>query len=88
MTVSDEPGPGFAAQVAGVEAAIWAETIADFDNLSFLLPPRLSGIAQRLGARLRPLGYNRPRWPAPDVRTSIVPSNRLAGLDELITPWT
>jgi hexosaminidase len=38
-------GPGWEAQVAGVEAAIWAETISGFDDLSFLLLPRLAGIA-------------------------------------------
>jgi hexosaminidase len=40
-------GPGRDAQVAGVEAAIWAETISGFDDLSFLLLPRLAGIAHR-----------------------------------------
>jgi hexosaminidase len=34
-------------QVAGVEAAIWAETIADFGDLSFLLLPRLPGVAHK-----------------------------------------
>jgi hexosaminidase len=40
-------GHGRAAQVAGVEAAIWAETISGFDDLSFLLLPRLAGVAQK-----------------------------------------
>ena len=40
-------GPGRSAQVAGVEAAIWAETISGFDDLSFLLLPRLPGVAHR-----------------------------------------
>jgi hexosaminidase len=40
-------GPGRAAQVAGVEAAIWAETISGFDDLTFLLLPRLLGVAHR-----------------------------------------
>jgi len=40
-------GAGREAQVAGVEAAIWAETISDFGDLSFLLLPRLAGIAHR-----------------------------------------
>jgi hexosaminidase len=39
--------PARAAHVAGVEAAIWAETISDFDDLSFLLLPRLAGVAHR-----------------------------------------
>jgi hexosaminidase len=40
-------GPGREALVAGVEAAIWAETISDLDDLTFLLLPRLPGVAQR-----------------------------------------
>ena len=40
-------GPGRAAQVAGVEAAIWAETITSFDDLTFLLLPRLPGVAHK-----------------------------------------
>jgi hexosaminidase len=38
---ADTPG------AAGVEAAIWAETIEDFDDLTFLLLPRLPGVAQK-----------------------------------------
>jgi hexosaminidase len=44
---ADVLGPGRAAQVAGVEAAIWAETISGFDDLSFLLLPRLAGVAHK-----------------------------------------
>jgi len=40
-------GAGRAAQVAGVEAAVWAETISDFGDLSFLLLPRLPGVAHK-----------------------------------------
>jgi hexosaminidase len=40
-------GPGQEVHVAGVEAAIWAETISNFDDLCFLLLPRLAGIAQK-----------------------------------------
>jgi hexosaminidase len=40
-------GPRNTARVAGVEAAIWAETISSFDDLSFLLLPRLPGIAEK-----------------------------------------
>ncbi len=40
-------GPGRAGQVAGVEAAIWAETITGFGDLSFLLLPRLPGVADK-----------------------------------------
>src|SRR5262245_58408135 len=40
-------GPGRAAHVAGVEAAIWAETISDFGDLCFLLLPRLAGVAHK-----------------------------------------
>jgi hexosaminidase len=40
-------GPGRASHVGGVEAAIWAETISDFDDLCFLLLPRLAGVAHK-----------------------------------------
>jgi hexosaminidase len=40
-------GPGREALVAGVEAAIWAETISDLDDLTFLVLPRLPGVAHR-----------------------------------------
>jgi hexosaminidase len=40
-------GPGREEQVAGVEAAIWAETISGFDDLCFLLLPRLAGVAHK-----------------------------------------
>jgi len=39
--------PAGPAQVGGVEAAIWAETISDFEDLCFLLLPRLAGLAEK-----------------------------------------
>lgn len=33
-------------QLAGVEAAIWCETVRSFDDLMFLLLPRLAGVAE------------------------------------------
>jgi hexosaminidase len=33
--------------IAGIEAAIWCETIATFDELVFMLLPRLAGVAER-----------------------------------------
>jgi hexosaminidase len=47
LELAETLGPTRAAHVAGVEAAIWAETISDFDDLSFLLLPRLAGVAHR-----------------------------------------
>jgi hexosaminidase len=44
---ADVLGPGRADHVAGVEAAVWAETVADADDLTFLLLPRLPGVAHR-----------------------------------------
>jgi hexosaminidase len=58
-------GPARAAHVAGVEAAIWAETISDFDDLVFLLLPRLAGVAHRA-------------WSDPKVATWIDHRDRLA----------
>ncbi|NUS04923.1 MAG: family 20 glycosylhydrolase, partial [Nonomuraea sp.] len=39
--------------IAGVEAAIWSETITDFDDLAFLLLPRLPAAAERAWTRER-----------------------------------
>jgi len=58
-------GPGRAAQIAGVEAAIWAETISDFGDLSFLLLPRLPGVAHQA-------------WSDPQVTTWTDHRDRLA----------
>ena len=33
--------------VAGIEAAIWCETITNFRDLQFLLMPRLAGVAEK-----------------------------------------
>ncbi|WP_084774310.1 family 20 glycosylhydrolase [Nonomuraea candida] len=35
------------ARLAGVEAAVWCETVRGFDDLAFLLLPRLAGIAEK-----------------------------------------
>ena len=35
------------AQIAGIEAAIWCETIATSDELEFMLLPRLPGTAEK-----------------------------------------
>ncbi|MGI5167891.1 beta-N-acetylhexosaminidase [Spirillospora sp. CA-253888] len=35
------------ARIAGVEAAIWCETVRGFEDLAFLLLPRLPGIAEK-----------------------------------------
>jgi len=40
-------GADQAAQIAGVEAAIWTETISDFSDLAFSLLPRLPGVAHK-----------------------------------------
>ena len=62
---ADALGAGRAAQVAGVEAAIWAETISDFGDLSFLLLPRLPGVAHKA-------------WSDPQVATWTDHRDRLA----------
>lgn len=33
--------------IAGVEAAMWCETVRDFDDLTFALLPRLAGVAEK-----------------------------------------
>lgn len=37
--------------VAGIEAAIWCETITNFRDLQFLLMPRLAGVAEKVGPK-------------------------------------
>src|SRR5262249_6900414 len=58
-------GAGRGALVAGVEAAFWAESIANFDDVTFLLLPRLPGVAQRA-------------WSQPEVTTWSDHRDRLA----------
>ncbi|URQ74608.1 MAG: beta-N-acetylhexosaminidase [Candidatus Ochrobactrum gambitense] len=41
------PGEGKGAHIAGVGAAIWCEMIKSFDDLTFLILPRLPGMAQK-----------------------------------------
>ena len=62
---ADALGPGAAPLVAGVEAAIWSETISNFDDLAFLLLPRLAGVSQRA-------------WSDPQVSSWIAHRARLA----------
>lgn len=45
--VEDTPGLDSDEQVAGVEAAIWCETIANREELEFMLLPRLGGLAEK-----------------------------------------
>ena len=67
---AEELAPGTV--VAGVEAAIWGETLTGFDDLAFLLLPRLPGVAEKAwthprtaweGHRAR-LDGHRPFWEA------------------------
>jgi hexosaminidase len=63
--------------VAGVSAALWAETIRHFDDASFLLLPRLPGVADRAWGAGRPrdwaghrarLAAHAPMWAALGLR--------------------
>ncbi|MFD4422958.1 family 20 glycosylhydrolase, partial [Agromyces sp. NPDC058484] len=45
--VDDTPGVASDDQIAGVEAAIWCETIATREELEFMLLPRLGGLAEK-----------------------------------------
>jgi hexosaminidase len=81
-------GTGRAAQVAGVEAAIWTETISDFDDLTFQLLPRLPGIADKAWSAPQTWAEHRDRlarhgrlWEQDDLtyfRTSAVNWRRAA----------
>jgi hexosaminidase len=67
---SETLGPGRATHVAGVEAAIWAETISNFDDLCFLLLPRLAGVAHKA-------------WSEPQITTWVDHRDRLARHSQL-----
>lgn len=45
--VEETPGAASDAQLIGVEAAVWCETVTDQDDLEFLLLPRLAGAGER-----------------------------------------
>lgn len=45
-------------QVAGVEAVLWCETVTSFEDLQFLIQPRLAGIAERGWARRVPFDWS------------------------------
>jgi hexosaminidase len=70
-------GPDLAsARIAGTGAAIWGETIAGFDDMSFLVLPRLAGNAQK--------GWSEPRpgdWE--EHRDALAGHGRLWEQDEL-----
>ncbi|MFD4407686.1 beta-N-acetylhexosaminidase [Nocardia sp. NPDC058499] len=52
--ITDTPGISEESSVAGVEAAIWCETITNRDELEFMLLPRLSGLAEKAWATAGP----------------------------------
>ena len=47
--------------VAGVEAAIWCETIRSFDDLQFLLLPRLAGVSEKGWSAVEKTGWEEYR---------------------------
>ncbi|SDF76719.1 hexosaminidase [Blastococcus aurantiacus] len=61
----DDVGGLDPAAVAGMEAAIWAESIESFDDLAMLLLPRLPVLAE--------LMWTGPRRPWPDLATRLRP---------------
>ncbi|TDW19488.1 beta-N-acetylhexosaminidase [Kribbella kalugense] len=66
------PGIDSDAQVAGVEAAIWCETITTSAELEFMLLPRLAGAAEKAWSQTRTnwpdyatrLAHHSPTWQA------------------------
>lgn len=69
--------------VAGVEAAIWGETLTGFDDLTFLLLPRLPGVAEKAWThprtewknhRTRLIGHQR-FWEAPGFENHFRPAS-------------
>ena len=55
-------GPGIGPEkLAGVGSAIWAETVSDFDDLTFLVLPRLAGNAHKAWSEPRPGDWDEHR---------------------------
>ena len=50
--VSVTPGISTDERIAGVEAAVWCETVTNRDDLEFLLLPRLAGLGERAWSAL------------------------------------
>jgi hexosaminidase len=48
-------------QLAGVEAALWCESVADLADACFLLLPRLPGIAEKSWSPARAAGWDEYR---------------------------
>ena len=74
--IAEALGAGRAVQVARVEAAVWAETIANFDDLSFLLLPRLAGVADKAWSASQIAGWT-------DHRERLARHGRLWAQDDL-----
>lgn len=55
--LAETPGAAHLSQLAGVEAAVWCETVSDRNDLEALLLPRLSGAAERAWSA-RPTGWD------------------------------
>ncbi|MFG1628454.1 beta-N-acetylhexosaminidase [Kribbella sp. NPDC049227] len=56
--VENTPGVESDAQIAGVEAAIWCETIATAEELELMLLPRLPGAAEKSWTRQTPTDWS------------------------------
>ncbi|MFF1822282.1 family 20 glycosylhydrolase [Kribbella sp. NPDC058245] len=55
--VTNTPGVTTDDQVAGVEAAVWCETVTSRDDLEFLLLPRLPGAAEKAWSHQTPTNW-------------------------------
>jgi hexosaminidase len=53
--LAHETGPD---GLAGIEAALWSETVRDFTDAQFLLLPRLPGVAEKAWAQPGPLDWD------------------------------
>lgn len=69
--------------VAGVEAAMWGETLTSFEDLGFLLLPRLAGVAEKAWTHSRTtwddyrtrVNTHRPLWPNFGFTTAFEPAD-------------
>jgi hexosaminidase len=85
--VEDTPGVTSTDQLAGVEAAIWCETVTSSEDLELLLLPRLAGVAEKAWSHRTPTDW--PEYAARLAQQSPAWRNRTwTWLKSTEVPWT
>ena len=80
-------GPGIGPEkLAGVGSAIWTETISDFEDLTFLVLPRLAGNAHKAWCQPRPSDWDEHRG-ALATHGQLWKQDELTYFQSSLIPW-